>query len=46
LKDEHKLIARAMQLRVNDLVPKINFGLEDLLMRIRKAIALRVPATN
>ncbi len=46
LKDEHKLIARARQLRVNDLVPKANFGLEDLLMRIRRAIALRVPSRN
>jgi CheY-like chemotaxis protein len=46
LKDEHKLVARARQLHVNDLVPKANFGLEDLLMRIRRAIAVRVPATN
>ncbi|MGD0462266.1 MAG: response regulator [Tepidisphaeraceae bacterium] len=46
LKDEYKLIARAMRLRINDLVPKANFGLEDLLMRIRKAIALRMAAAN
>jgi CheY-like chemotaxis protein len=46
MKDEHKLVARARQLHVDDLVPKANFGLDDLLMRIRKAIAVRMPAPN
>jgi CheY-like chemotaxis protein len=46
MKDEHKLIARARQLHVDDLVPKSNFGFEDLLMRIRRAIAVRVTSPN
>ncbi len=46
LQDENKLVARARQLHVDDLVPKSSFGFEDLLMRIRKAIALRVAAPN
>ena len=46
LKDENKLVARARQLQVNDLVPKSGFGMQDLVVRIRKAIAMRVPATN
>ncbi len=46
LQDEHKLIPRARQLHVEDLVPKANFGMEDLLIRIRRAIGLREPAAN
>ena len=37
--------ARA-ELGVSDLVPKATFGFEDLLARIRKTIAMRVPAPN
>ncbi|HEX4053511.1 MAG TPA: response regulator [Tepidisphaeraceae bacterium] len=46
LHDDNKLVARARELHVNDLVPKATFGFEDLLIRIRKAIGLRVPAPN
>jgi CheY-like chemotaxis protein len=46
LQDEHKLVARARLLHIDDLLPKANFGLEDLLMRIRRAIAVRVPSHN
>ncbi len=46
LQDDNKLVARARELHVNDLVPKATFGFEDLLSRIRKAIAVRVAAPN
>lgn len=46
LQDDNKLVARARELHVNDLIPKATFGFEDLLIRIRKAIAVRVAAPN
>jgi CheY-like chemotaxis protein len=46
LTDDHKLVARAMELGIDDLVPKATFGFEDLLIRIRKAIAHRVQSPN
>lgn len=38
LPDENKLIARARELGVKDIVPKATFGFEDLLRRIRKTV--------
>jgi DNA-binding response OmpR family regulator len=46
MRDDNKLVVRARQLRVEDLVPKATFGFEYLLVRIRKAIADRNPSTN
>jgi two-component system phosphate regulon response regulator PhoB len=46
LNDENKLVARARELGVSDLVPKATFGFEDLLERVRKAIAMRANAPN
>jgi len=34
--DNDKLISRAWELKVNDLIPKASFGFEDLLERVRK----------
>ena len=34
--DDDKLITRAWELKVNDLIPKASFGFEDLLERVRK----------
>ena len=34
--DNDKLITRAWELKVNDLIPKASFGFEDLLDRVRK----------
>lgn len=36
LSDDDKLITRAWELKVNDLIPKASFGFEDLLDRVRK----------
>ncbi len=36
--DDDKLIARAKELHIDDLVPKATFGFEDLLARVKKAI--------
>ena len=38
LNDDNKLVARAKELGVNDLVPKASFGFDDLMTRIKKAI--------
>jgi CheY-like chemotaxis protein len=46
LQDDNRLVERARELGVNDLVPKASFGFDDLLMRIRKAIVVRTPARN
>jgi len=46
LHDENKLVARARELGVFDLVPKATFGFEDLLARVRKAIAGQNPSPN
>jgi len=46
LQDDNKLVDRARELGVHDLVSKATFGFTDLLVRIRKAIAARVPAPN
>jgi DNA-binding response OmpR family regulator len=34
--DDDKLITRAWELKVNDLVPKASFGFEDLLARVKQ----------
>jgi DNA-binding response OmpR family regulator len=34
--DDDKLITRAWELKVNDLIPKASFGFEDLLARVRQ----------
>ena len=34
--DDDKLITRAWELKVNDLIPKASFGFEDLLDRVRR----------
>jgi CheY-like chemotaxis protein len=44
-RDEHKLIARAKALRIDDLIPTATFGFEDLLIRIRQAIG-RIASPN
>jgi len=46
LQDDNHLIARAVELGVADLMCKARFGFEDLLARIRKAIAARNPSPN
>jgi CheY-like chemotaxis protein len=46
LRDDNHLIARARELGVDDLVPKATFGFQDLLLRIRKAIADKNPLSN
>jgi CheY-like chemotaxis protein len=38
LNDENKLIARARELGVKDVIPKATFGFTDLLERIRKTM--------
>jgi CheY-like chemotaxis protein len=45
IRDDHKLVARAKALRIDDLIPKATFGFEDLLIRIRRAIG-RVASPN
>ena len=40
--DDDKLITRAWELKVNDLIPKASFGFEDLLARVKQH--LPVPA--
>jgi two-component system OmpR family response regulator len=44
LHDDNKLVARARELGVYDLVPKASFGFDDLLGRIRKAVEVNRPA--
>ena len=34
--DDDKLITRAWELKVNDLIPKHSFGFEDLLARVKQ----------
>ena len=34
--DDDKLITRAWELKVNDLIPKASFGFEDLLARVKQ----------
>ncbi|MGA2439402.1 MAG: response regulator [Tepidisphaeraceae bacterium] len=46
LRDSDKLVARARELGVEDIVPKATFGFQDLMIRIRKALADRTPAPN
>ncbi|MGA2583793.1 MAG: response regulator [Tepidisphaeraceae bacterium] len=38
VKDDDQLIARARELRIDDVIPKASFGFDDLLSRVRKAI--------
>jgi two-component system response regulator MprA len=38
LPDENRLVARARELGVKDIVPKATFGFEELLQRIRKTM--------
>ena len=38
--DDDKLITRAWELKVNDLVPKASFGFEDLLARVRQHLPM------
>jgi CheY-like chemotaxis protein len=42
--DDDKLIERARELHIDDLVPKATFGFTDLLSRVKKAISDRVTA--
>jgi CheY-like chemotaxis protein len=42
--DKDKLITRAWELGVNDLVPKANFGFDDLLKRIRRHLSATTAA--
>jgi CheY-like chemotaxis protein len=44
--DDHHLVARAREFHIDDLVPKATFGFDDLLVRVRKAIAVKAPAAN
>jgi CheY-like chemotaxis protein len=44
--DSNKLIARARELGVDDIVSKATFGFQDLMIRIRKALADRRPSSN
>jgi CheY-like chemotaxis protein len=37
--DDNKLIQRAKELKIQDLVPKATFGFDDLLMRVKKHLA-------
>ena len=46
LRDDNQLVSRALELGVTDLVCKATFGVQDLLARIRKAIAARTPSHN
>jgi two-component system response regulator MprA len=46
LRDDNKLVERAQELGVHDLVSKATFGFNDLLIRIKKAISARVPSPN
>jgi DNA-binding response OmpR family regulator len=34
--DDDKLITRAWELKVNDLIPKASFGVDDLMSRVRQ----------
>lgn len=45
IRDDHKLVARAKALRIDDLIPKATFGFEDLLIRVRRALS-RVASPN
>jgi two-component system phosphate regulon response regulator PhoB len=44
--DDDRLIARAKELRIDDLVPKATFGFEDLLARVKKAISDKTVKVN
>jgi CheY-like chemotaxis protein len=46
LSDSNKLVARARELGVEDIVSKAKFGFQDLMIRIRKALADRRPSSN
>jgi CheY-like chemotaxis protein len=46
LEDDNKLVSRARELGVSDLIPKASFGFDDLLGRIRKTIGVKTPASN
>jgi CheY-like chemotaxis protein len=37
--DDNKLIQRAKELKIQDLVPKATFGFDDLLTRVKKHLA-------
>jgi CheY-like chemotaxis protein len=45
-RDSNKLVARARELGVEAIVSKATFGFQDLMLRIRKALADRMPASN
>jgi CheY-like chemotaxis protein len=42
----NKLITRARELGLDNFFSKTAFGFQDLMIRIRKALANRVPSTN
>jgi CheY-like chemotaxis protein len=44
--DDERMIARARELRIDDLVPKATFGFEDLLVRVKKAISTKTVKVN
>ncbi|MGD0387514.1 MAG: response regulator [Tepidisphaeraceae bacterium] len=45
-RDSNKLVARARELGVEAIVSKATFGFEDLMIRIRKALANRTLGPN
>jgi len=45
-RDSNKLVARARELGVDAIVSKATFGFQDLMLRIRKALADRTPSSN
>jgi CheY-like chemotaxis protein len=46
MSDDNHLVARARELGVHEVFPKARFGFQDLLDRIRRAIAMRRPSHN
>jgi CheY-like chemotaxis protein len=44
--DDERMIARARELHIDDLVPKATFGFEDLLVRVKKAISNKTVKVN
>jgi CheY-like chemotaxis protein len=44
--DDDRMIARARELHIDDLVPKAKFGFEDLLVRVKRAISTRSVKVN
>jgi CheY-like chemotaxis protein len=44
--DDDRLIARARELRIDDLIPKATFGFEDLLVRVKRAISNKTVKVN